>query len=104
MHRSDRRHILRDDRFKASAALVDVPVQPPYEADVGIGIDEYLQVHELAQLRVYQDEQSLDDDHRPGLDVHHLGLSRMSAIIIDRLLNALARAKGLQVIYQQTDV
>src|SRR5262249_40770268 len=104
MHRSDRRHILRDDRFDAAPALVDVPVQPPYEPDVGIGVDKYLQVHELPQLRVYQYEQSLDDDHGPRIDVHHLGLSRMSEIIVDRLLDAFARAKGLQMVYEQTGV
>jgi len=47
MHRLNGRQVLLDDLIEWSAAIVGVALDSPYEPDVGVRIDEYLDVAKI---------------------------------------------------------
>ncbi len=61
-----------DDHFHRPPALADVALEPPYEAQVRLGIHEDLDVHQIAQLTILENQNSFDDDRRPRLKPHRL--------------------------------
>ena len=66
VHRLHRVQVLVDHRVHRPAALGDVALQPPDEPRVVVGVDEHLDVHQLAQVRVREDQDALDDDGLRG--------------------------------------
>ena len=68
MHRPHGGHVLLHDGFERTAARLNVPHQPPHEADVRRRIDEQFDVDALAQLGLGENQNALHDDHAPRLD------------------------------------
>ncbi len=48
MHRLDGSQILINDRFKRSATVVDISLDPSEDADIGIGININTNVHQVS--------------------------------------------------------
>src|SRR5262249_43020532 len=104
MHRAHGVGILLDHGLERPPALVNISIQPANEPNIGIGIDKDLQVHQSAQSRVAEDQDSLEDDYRPGLDMGDLGPARMRLVVVDRLLYWLAGFQRFNMIDQQIGV
>ena len=51
-----------------SPALLDVALQPSHQAQVGVGVDEDLDVHQVAQPLVGEDQDALDQDDGLRID------------------------------------
>ena len=64
VHGPDGRQVLVDDAGRRAAAIGDVALEAPDEADVGIGVDVDLEVEQLAQAGLEEHEDALDDDDR----------------------------------------
>ena len=61
MHGPDRGHVLFDHRFGGAAALADVAPQPANEAQVGLGIDENLDVAKIAKAGILKYQNTFND-------------------------------------------
>ena len=79
VHRPHRRVVLVAHRLEGAAALLDVAADAADDADVGVGVDEDLDVDLLAQRGLDEHEDALDDDHARGLD---RGASRLRRVCV----------------------
>ena len=68
MHRPYRLIVLLTRGLKSPAALFDIAAHPPQHPDVGVGVDEQLDVEQAAQLAVDEQQDAFDDDERRRLD------------------------------------
>ena len=89
-------HVLR-----GAAAFHDVALDDPYEAFVGVGVHEHLQVHLRPQLRVAQGEDAFHDDHVPRLGVDGLRLPGAGQVGVGGLFDALALFQQGEVLGQE---
>ena len=87
VHGADGGEVLVDDHFGGAAALFDVALEAADEADVGIGVDEDLDIEQGAQFGVAEDEDALDHDDGFGRDA----------------LDAVGAGVGLEVVDGQVD-
>ena len=94
MHRLDRRQILIDDVLEVAAALVHVAQHAAQDALVGVGLDENLDVKEVAQALVLEDQDALDDDDLARLDDLRPVGARVAREVVDRALDAPALAQA----------
>ena len=62
VHRAHRRVVLVAHRLERAAALLEVAADAAHQPDVGVGVDEDLDVHLLAQRGLGEHEDALDDD------------------------------------------
>src|SRR5215467_111693 len=83
---------------------MNVAVEPPDEANIGVGIDKNLEIHQAAQSRIAEDQYSLENDDRPWLDMSNLGFTGMGLVVIDGLLNCFAGLQRLDVVDQKVDI
>jgi hypothetical protein len=83
---------------------VNVAIQSPNEADIGIGINKDLEVHQSPQSRIAKDQYSLEDDYGPGPDVSRFGPARVRLVVVDGLLYRFAGTEGFDVVDQKVDV
>src|SRR5215467_2693301 len=58
MHWPDGHHVLFDHRLERPPSLMNVAIQPANEANIGVGIDKNLEVHQAAQSRITEDQDS----------------------------------------------
>ena len=72
VHGFDGRQILLDDGINRAAALFHVAPDAAAEAHVGVGVDKNADVHLIAERAAGEDQNALDDDDLPRLDVQHL--------------------------------
>ena len=91
------RRVLRNDRLHRTSAVADVAQDAPGQPDVGIGIDEDLDVHQVAQLLVLEDQNAVDDDHFRRFDIHGLG----HPVVVDERID---RMFDRHVLLQRLDV
>ena len=68
VHRAHRGEVLLDHRVDGAAAQLQVALEAADEAHVGLGVDEDLQVEEVAELRLDEEEDALDEHHVARLD------------------------------------
>jgi len=101
MHRLDCREILLDHVVERSAAGVGVALDASDQADVGVGIDEYLHVAEIADSLVDKEQDSVDDHHVCGRDMSAFRPAQMGAEIVFGFLDRLAPAQRIQMLAEQ---
>ena len=97
VHGPHRAQVLADDRFQAALALLEVALQPADEAQVAVGVDEDLDVHQVAQGLLAEDQDALDDDDLGRLLEHALGQPGVGGEIVDRHLDGPAGDELAQV-------
>ena len=98
VHGLDGREVLCDDALERAAAVADVAAQ---DAHVGVGLDENFNVEHIAQGRVLENEDALDDDDLGGEDLNGLVCAVVVHIGVDGALNAAARLERLEVLNEQ---
>ena len=84
---SDCRGILRDDRLHGAPPLAYVAQDAAGEADVGVRIDIYLDVHQVPEFLVLEDQNTIDDDYLRRFDQHGFGRSVVIDERIDRMFD-----------------
>ena len=94
MHRAHGRAVLLAHLGEGSAALLDVALEAPHQADVGVGVDEDLQVHVGAEALIRQHQDPFDDHHRCRLDPTGLGAPHVLSKVV---LGDVDRPTGAQV-------
>ena len=82
LHRAD---ILVDHRLHAAPAVAHVAQNAACEAYIGVGIHKYLYIHQVAQLLVLEDQDSVDDYHLGGFHGHRL----VRAIVVDERIDGM---------------
>lgn len=87
VHRLDRRGILRDDRLHGAPPLAYVAQDAAGEADVGVRIDIYLDIHQVPEFLVLEDQNTIDDDYLRRFDQHGFGRSVVIDERIDRMFD-----------------
>ena len=95
---------MRDDALERAAAVADVAQGAAQDAHVGVGLDENFNVEHIAQGRILENEDALDDDDLGGDDLHSLVGAVMIHKGIHRALNAVASLQLLQVLNQQIGI
>jgi len=101
MHRLHGGQVLLDDLIERSPAIVRVALDSPYEPDVCVRIDEYLDVAEIPHPGVDEQQNPVDDDHIRRLDVRRLGPAQMRDEIVLGLVDRLALAEGFEMKAEQ---
>ena len=89
--------VLLDDRLCGPPALLDIALQTSNEADVGVGIHEYLYVEEPAQGRLGEYQDAFDQDDWLWLDAGGLLSSAVGFEIINRQVDGLPGFKLVDV-------
>ena len=90
MGRTDDRYC-RLHRLEAAAALLEVAPQAPQDAHVGVGVDEELDVHEPAQRLLGQDQDPLEQDHRPRRQRVGQHAARVGGVVVGEAAAPAAR-------------
>ena len=85
-------------------ALQRVALYDPDEALVGVGVNEYLQVHQLAQLLLPQRHDTLDDDYLARLHVYGLLQAVAHQVAVGGLLDGFPLPEFLDMLGQQIPV
>lgn len=96
VHRLDRRQVLADDVLEVTAALVHIAQHAAQDALIGIGLDEDLDVEEIAQALILEDQDALDDDDLARLDDLRLLRARVARKVVDGTLDALPSRSALR--------
>ena len=82
---------------EAAAALLDVALQPAHQPDIGVRVDEQLEIHLPAEALVGEHQYPLDDHHGRGFDPPRVGAAHVLAKVILRDLDGLSGAQGREV-------
>ena len=80
---------------------MEVPLQAADEAQVGIGVNEDLDVEQPAERGLGEDQDALHKDHIARLDCECLGGAAVGGEIVDRHLDGLPVAQGTDVLDQK---
>ena len=97
MHRLDGGQILVDHAVQRAAALLDVADDAAQNAHIGVGVHEYLHIHQVAQLGGVEDQNTFDNDDRRGLHENDLVAAVVDGVVIHRHLHRVAGAQLPQV-------
>jgi hypothetical protein len=90
VHRAHRGIVFLPQPREAAAALLDVAPQPAHEADIGIRVDEQVEIHLPAEALVGERQYH----HGSGLDPLGVGAAYMLAKVILRDLDGAPGAQG----------
>ena len=101
VHRPDRRVVLVSHGLEAAAALLEVTANAADQPDIGIGIDEDLDVHLLAQHRLGEHEDALHDHHARRLHPPRRRRTGVGGEVVDRDVDRLTVAQGTQMHREQ---
>ena len=104
MHRLHRRGVLRDDRLHRASALADVAQDTPRQPDVGVGVDVNLDVHQVAQLLVFEDQDAVDDDHLRRFHAHALRRAVVVDERVDRVFDGHVVLQRLDMLHEHLRV
>ena len=104
VHGADGGQVLVDDRLGGATALGDVALQAADEADIGIRIDEDLDIEQLAQLGFGKDQDAFHQDDRLWLDADGLRGARVGLEIVDRQVNLTVFLELSDMGYQQAGI
>lgn len=86
------------------ASLNCVALNNSDKSFIWVGIYEYLQVHEVAQLLLPQRHNAFDDDDFAGLDVYRLRQTVADKVAVSGLLDAFPLSQGLYLLGEQLPV
>ena len=89
-----------EHHLSCAASFYCVALDDTYEALVRVGIDEYLQVHEVAQLLLPERHNAFDDDDFARLDMHRFRQAVADNVAVSGLLDALPLSQGLYLLRQ----
>ena len=93
-----------ENHLRGASPLYRVALDDADESLVGVGIDEYLQVHEVAKLLFPQGHDAFDDDDLARLDVYGLRQAVTDDVAVGGLLDALALPQGLYLLGEKLPV
>ena len=97
VHGAHRGVVLLAHLGERAAALLDVALHPAHEPDVGVGVDEDLEVHLGAQPLVGQHQDPFDQDDGGGLDPAGLLAAHVLAKVVLGDLDGLPGAQRAEV-------
>src|SRR5947208_2100263 len=95
---------LRDHGFACAAALAEVALEAPRQANRLIRLQKDRQAHLLAHAPVPESKQSFDDDEGSGLDAVELARARVFDERIARLLDGNALGEAPKVAGEELEV
>ena len=101
VHGADGGHPLLDDGFHGAAAFFDIALQAAHEAEVGVGIHEDFDIHQISQGAVFEDEDAFDQDGGMRLDANHIGLAAMRGKIVGGEVDRLAGAQLAEMLDEE---
>jgi len=93
--------VLVADRLERAPALFEVAPDAPHQANVRVGIDEDLDVVQVANVGRYQRHDALHDDHRGWRDAVRRIAAQVAVEIVQGRLDGAAGAKCAQVLEQK---
>jgi len=97
VHRLHGRQILFDYLVQRTAAVVGVALDAANESNVGVGIDENLDVAQLANSLVDEEQNSIDYHHVGRLYSRRAWAPEVSHEIVSRLVDRFAFAQRFQM-------
>ena len=95
VHGLDGRQILCDDALERAAAVAHVAQRAAQNANIGVGLDEDLDVKHFAQPRVLENEDALDDDDLARPDELGLTCALVVGVGVDRAADGPAALSSL---------
>jgi hypothetical protein len=104
VHRPDRGVVLIAHRGEAAAALLEVAADAAHQPDVGVGVDEDLDVELIADRGLDEDQDALDQNQRRRLDVAGLGPAGVGDEVVDRHVDRVAGLELGQVLGEERAV
>ena len=104
VHGLDRAQILVDDALEAAAAVAHVAHDAAQDAHIRVGVDVELDVHLVAELAVFVDQDALDHDDPRRPDGDGLVRAVVDRVVIDRAGDGLALLEVLERLHQQVGV
>ena len=104
VHRAHRVEVLALHGLEAAPALVDVPLQAPQDAHVGVGVDEELDVHQPPQRLLGQHQDPLQDHDRARLQRVGQHAPRVARVVVGEVGDRPAGAQVAQVLHQERGV
>ena len=104
VHRLKDIKIAVENHLCGSASLYCVALYDADEPFVGVGIDEYLQVHEVAQLLLPQRHNALDDDDLAGLHMYGFWQTVADEVAVCGLLDAFSLTQSLYLLGEKLPV
>ncbi|KGT72715.1 hypothetical protein MA20_48630 [Bradyrhizobium japonicum] len=63
MHWTHNGQILVYHRIKGASPLFNIALDPADNTDIGIGVDEYLDVHQIANARILQNQHAFQNNY-----------------------------------------
>ena len=104
MHRFEYIKIAIKHHLCCPASLYCIALYDADKALVRVGIDKYLQVHEVAQLLLPERHNTFDDDDLAGLYMHGLGQTVTDEVTVCGLFDALSLSQGLYLLGEKLPV
>src|SRR5450830_1135842 len=104
MHRPDDVHVLRNDGFDRTAPLARVPQEAADKPDVSVRVDVELDVQQVAQRRVLQHQDTLEDDDGLRFDVVGPRLAIIASIAVNGHVDRFAAYQTLKMVDEQVVV
>src|SRR5678815_754209 len=85
------------DSLQGAPALVHVTTHAPNETDISIGVDEHFHIAQIANTRIGEEKNSIDDDDVRRWDDDRLLAARVVDEIVHRLFDRLAGSELLEL-------
>ena len=104
MHRLEDVEIAVKHHLCGAPSLYCITLNDANETLVGVGINEYLQVHEVAQLLLPQRHNAFDDDNLARLYMHGFGQTVADEVAVSRLLDATPLSQSLYLLGEEFPV
>ena len=98
VHGLDGAQVLIDDALETPAAIPHIAHDAAQDAHVRVRVHKDLDIHLVAELAVFIDQDALDDDDAGRLDGNGLLRAVMDGVVVDRALDALARLELLEML------
>jgi hypothetical protein len=104
VHRPDRVHVLLQDLLQRTAAGRDVALDPPHQADVGVGVHEHLHIQPLPHPLVGEQQNAVYYHHVHLRDPHRLRTARVDGVVVHRLLDRLPGRHRIEVFHEEVEI
>ena len=101
MHWLYGREVLVDDFIQRPSAITRVSLDTTDESNVGVGVDEYFDVAELAHAFVDEEEDAIDHNDVGGLDAYSLPSTKVGDEVILRFIDRSTITQRFKVVTQQ---
>lgn len=101
VHRAYKFFVLLQHAFQAAFTFDDIAVDAAQQADIVVGIHEQLDVHQLAQLLLAEDQNTVDEDYFTWMYFLRFLAANVFGKIVDGHVYAVAFHQGVDVPDQQ---